>query len=196
MIYQILSLLLLSIFYLTYLIKNCLLKKKNITVNQLGKNKKSKNIKHFEIILKIFTYLMVLVQVFSVLINDKWFIINNPPYFKIIGLFIMILSIIIFIITLLTMKNNWRVGISYDETTTLVTTGIYKISRNPAFLGFDLLYIGLSLIYPNPINILFSIVLIILFDIQIKYEEQSLIAKYGDEYKNYCEKVRRYFLFF
>lgn len=196
MIYQILSLILLSIFYLTYLFKNCLLKKKNITVNQLGKNKKSKNIKHFEITLKIFTYLMVLVQVFSVLINDKWFIINNPPYFKIIGLFIMILSNIVFILSLLTMKNNWRVGISYDETTTLVTTGIYKISRNPAFLGFDLLYIGLSLIYSNPINILFSIVLIILFDIQIKYEEQSLIAKYGDEYKNYCKKVRRYFLFF
>lgn len=195
MFYQALSLVLLSIFYITYLLKNILLKRKKIKVNQLGKNKKKQNVKKFEIILKIFTYFMVVIQIFSILITDKWLIINFPPYFKMIGISILLLSNIIFILSMVTMKENWRVGISYDSTT-LVTNGIYKLSRNPAFLGFDLLYIGLSIIYPNPINILFSLILIILFDKQIKYEEQSLYDKYNEEYTTYCKKVKRYFLIF
>lgn len=195
MLYQVLSLVLLSIFYITYLLKNILLKRKKIKVNQLGKNKKKQNVKKFEIILKIFTYFMVVIQIFSILITDKWLIINFPPYFKMIGISILLLSNIIFILSMVTMKENWRVGISYDSTT-LVTNGIYKLSRNPAFLGFDLLYIGLSIIYPNPINILFSLILIILFDKQIKYEEQSLYDKYNEEYTTYCKKVKRYFLIF
>lgn len=195
MFYQALSLVLLSIFYITYLLKNILLKRKKIKVNQLGKNKKKQNVKKFEIILKIFTYFMVIIQILSILITDKWLIINFPPYFKMIGISILLLSNIIFILSIVTMKDNWRVGISYDSTT-LVTNGIYKLSRNPAFLGFDLLYIGLSIIYPNPINIIFSLILIILFDKQIKYEEQSLYDKYNEEYATYCKKVKRYFLIF
>ncbi len=34
----------------------------------------------------------------------------------------------------LTMKNNWRAGVSHTDKTELVTDGIYQISRNPAFL--------------------------------------------------------------
>lgn len=195
MFYQIITLILLSIFYLSYLLKNILLKRKKIKVNQLGKNKEKQSVKNFEILLKVFTYFMIVVQLFSILITNKWLIINFPPYYKIIGICILLLSNIIFILSILTMKDNWRVGITYDFTT-LVTNGIYKLSRNPAFLGFDLLYIGLSIIYPNPINVLFSIILIILFDIQIKYEEQALYNKYKDEYVIYCKKVKRYFLFF
>ncbi len=39
----------------------------------------------------------------------------------------------------------WRAGVSEKEKTELVTAGIYRWSRNPAFLGFDLLYIGFLL---------------------------------------------------
>lgn len=45
----------------------------------------------------------------------------------------------------LNMRDSWRVGVSKTDRTELVTSGIYQISRNPAFLGFDLLYIGILL---------------------------------------------------
>lgn len=196
MIYQIVAFILLCIFYISYLLKNILLIKKQIKVNQLGKNKDDKKIKKFEKLLKIVTYTMVIVQVSSIIINDKWFIINIPPYFKIVGLIILMISVILFIISILTIKDNWRVGVCYDNQTKLVTNGIYKISRNPAFLSFDLLYIGLSIMFPNPINLLFTIVLIIMFDVQIRYEEKSLYIKFGNDYQEYCQKVKRYFLFF
>ena len=43
------------------------------------------------------------------------------------------------------MRDFWRAGIPETDKTELVTEGIYQISRNPAFLGFDLLYIGILL---------------------------------------------------
>lgn len=43
------------------------------------------------------------------------------------------------------MRDSWRAGISETDKTELVTEGIYQISRNSAFLGFDLLYIAILL---------------------------------------------------
>ena len=43
------------------------------------------------------------------------------------------------------MRDSWRAGISETDKTELVTEGIYQISRNPAFLRFDLLHIGILL---------------------------------------------------
>ncbi len=47
------------------------------------------------------------------------------------------------------MRDSWRAGFSYDQRTGLVMTGIYRLSRNPAFLGFDLLYIGCAAVPSN-----------------------------------------------
>lgn len=45
---------------------------------------------------------------------------------------------VIFIVAMWTMQDSWRVGIAEKDSTALVTRGIYQVSRNPAFLGFDL----------------------------------------------------------
>ena len=49
----------------------------------------------------------------------------------------------VFVISVWTMKDSWRAGVSKTYQTELVTDGIYQISRNPAFLGFDLVYVGI-----------------------------------------------------
>ena len=49
----------------------------------------------------------------------------------------------VFVISVWTMKDSWRAGVSKTDQTELVTDGIYQISRNPAFLGFDLVYVGI-----------------------------------------------------
>ncbi len=50
------------------------------------------------------------------------------------------------------MKDSWRAGIPDSDKTELVTTGIYKYSRNPAFLGFDLQYMGVLLYVLQSVN--------------------------------------------
>lgn len=65
------------------------------------------------------------------------------------GIFLGIIGDIVFIASVLTMKDSWRVGVSYEEKTDLITDGIYQISRNPAFLGFNLAYLGMCLMFFN-----------------------------------------------
>lgn len=73
------------------------------------------------------------------------------------GFCVGILGDIIFLLSVLCMKDNWRAGIPDKDKTELVTTGIYRFSRNPAFLGFDFMYIGVLLMYGNVLTLVFSI---------------------------------------
>lgn len=97
-----------------------------------------------------------------------------------------------FLIAVITMKNSWRAGIPSEDKTELISNGIYKISRNPAFLGFDLMYIGIALLYCNALTIIFSLFAIIMLHFQILQEERYLEKTFGDKYTSYKSKVLRY----
>lgn len=99
---------------------------------------------------------------------------------------------ILFLTAIITMKNSWRAGIPSEDKTEFVSTGIFKISWNPAFLGFDLMYIGITLLYCNVLTITFSLFAIIMLHFQILQEEVFLEKTFGDKHINYKSKVFRY----
>ena len=80
-----------------------------------------------------------MVQVVSIVLYDTSVHISM----RIAGVIITALGVLAFIVSVLHMRDNWRAGVQKEEKTTLITTGIYSISRNPAFLGFELMYIGI-----------------------------------------------------
>jgi protein-S-isoprenylcysteine O-methyltransferase Ste14 len=53
----------------------------------------------------------------------------------------------------ISMKASRRVGIDKSIKTRLIKEGIYKLSRNPAFVGFDLMFIDLFLAYSNIVTL-------------------------------------------
>ncbi len=79
-----------------------------------------------------------------------------------------------------------------NDKTKLITNGIYKISRNPAFLGFDLMYIGVTLLYSNSFTIIFSLFAITMLHLQILKEEKYLEKSFKNEYISYKNKTNRY----
>lgn len=85
-----------------------------------------------------------------------------------------------------------RVGIDEDKPRALITTGTFSISRYPIYTAFGLVLLGEFLIYSNWILLLYFVVGYWLVNRQIILEEQSLVKIYGEEYKQYCKKVRRY----
>ena len=85
----------------------------------------------------IATYSIVLVEVVSIFINFNYSI----NIIRIIGAILGFIGDLVFLLAITCMKDSWRAGIPKSDKTKLVTNGIYKISRNPAFLGFDLVYI-------------------------------------------------------
>ena len=118
---------------------------------------------------------------------------HNPVSVRIFGAILSVAGTAIFIVAVWTMRDSWRAGVSKTDKTELVTNGIYQISRNPAFLGFDLLYIGTLLMFFNWILCFLTVFAVIMYHLQIvNVEEDFLFATLGNEYLQYKKKVCRY----
>ena len=133
MIYQIIAFLVLIAFYAIYIGKMLIQKKKGIRTDQIARGRKKGKLFYIELIMKIATYSIVLVEIISICLNSG----NSLMGMKIIGSVFAILGVIIFGISVWTMRDSWRAGIAIEDKTKMITTGIYSWSRNPAFLGFD-----------------------------------------------------------
>lgn len=185
---KIITLTLMAIFYICYFAKVISQKKQGIKTDQLGKGKEG-FVKFIEIALKISTYILPVIQIVSIILCP----VSSYKALKIAGVVITALGVFIFIVAVLQMKENWRAGIQKNTKTNLVTTGIYSISRNPAFLGFDLMYIGILFSFFNWYLFFITAIVVSLFHLQIvNVEEDFLIEAFGQEYIEYKKKVFRY----
>lgn len=187
MIFKFFSLLIMVLFYGIYFTKMYVQKRKGIQTRQIGKCK-DRDIRIVEMLMSIATFAIVPVQIISIMADVKML----GDGIRFMGIFIGIIGDIVFLIAVVTMKDSWRAGIPDEDKTTFVSSGIYKISRNPAFLGFDLMYIGICLIYFNVPTIIFTLFAIIMLHFQILQEEKFLEKTFGDEYINYRKEVFRY----
>ncbi len=188
MIFKIVSLGLMVAFYTCYFSKMISQKKKGIRTDQLGKGKEGFQ-KYIEITLKITTYLLPVLQVYSILFCFE----KTYLFLQIIGIIVEFFGVVVFVVSVIEMKDNWRAGVQREEKTNLVASGIYSISRNPAFLGFDLMYIGILLSFFNWFLLVATIFAICLFHLQIVYvEEKYLTETFDQDYLEYKKKVCRY----
>jgi protein-S-isoprenylcysteine O-methyltransferase Ste14 len=87
--------------------------------------------------------------------------------------------------------QNFRIGVA-NEKTEFIANGIYRLSRNPMYLGLYLTFTGCMLYSLNILYILLSISIILIHHIITLAKEKQLINIYGEAYKEYCKKVRRY----
>ena len=146
-------------------------------------------VKFIEVTLKISTYVLPIIQLISIL----WYIGTAHIALRIIGCVINAVGVLTFIMSVLQMKDSWRAGVQREDKTNLVTTGIYSISRNPAFLGFDLMYIGILFAFFNWFLCFATSFVLVFFHLQIvNVEEEFLIDAFGEEYIQYKKKVCRY----
>lgn len=186
MIRKILALGLMAIFYICYFAKMMKQRKQGIRTDQLGKDKTG-FLRFVEITLKTATYLLPVLQIVSI-------ILYFPNARSAFGIGIEMLGVAAFVASVTEMKDNWRAGVQRKDKTNLVTTGVYAISRNPAFLGFILMYIGIVCAFFNWYLLIATVFTVVLFHLQIvKVEEPFLIEAFGQEYLAYQKKVCRYF---
>lgn len=188
MIFQIIAIIILLTFYGCYFIKMINQKKKGVQTDQLGRGKEGFS-KFIETTMKIVTVIVPIVEVVSICINTS----NLPLWARWLGAILGILGVVTFICAVLAMRDNWRAGVSTTDKTELITSGIYQISRNPAFLGFDLVYIGILMMFFNKVLLITSALAALVLHLQIvNVEEDFLIATFGDEYLDYRKMVNRY----
>lgn len=188
MIFIIVTLAWMVIFYIAYFTKMIQQKKQGIRTDQLGRGKEG-FVKFVEVALKTITYLLPAGQIASIfLYKDKM-----PLWIRIVGVVVTALGVLAFILSVTHMKDNWRAGVQREDKTSLVTDGIYAISRNPAFLGFDLMYLGILMTFFNWALFGGSVAAYVLFHLQIvNVEEDFLTETFGQAYLDYKKKVCRY----
>lgn len=185
--YPVLTLLVLAVFYGIYFVKMLLQKRRGIQTHQIGRRKEAK-LHTVETLMSIATAGVVVAQLLSVLLN--WSCL--PPSARFTGFCAGILGDLIFLLAVVGMKDSWRAGIPDKDKTMLVTSGIYRFSRNPAFFGFDLMYLGVLLMYCNVLTAGFTAFAAIMLHLQILQEEKYLAAAFGEPYAQYQRRVGRY----
>ena len=185
--YRLLALFVLAVFYGIYLIKQWRQKCRGIQTMQIGRGKEAQT-HTVETLMGIATVGVIPAQLLSIAFG--WSHLSANARFT--GFCIGMVGDLIFLISVLCMKDSWRAGIPDRDRTELVTDGIYAFSRNPAFLGFDLQYIGVLLMFCNLLTATFTVFAVSMLHLQILQEERYLTATFGRAYLDYRHRVFRY----
>lgn len=119
--------------------------------------------------------------------------IGMPVTLKYIGWFVIVFafSLVIFISRIF--KRVETHIEPWEPTTAIISTGIYAYSRNPIYVAMCLSTIGTGLIL-NSLSVLLSFIpsAVLIFFVAIKKEEVYLQQKFGEEYLQYKNSVRRW----
>ena len=174
MAFQVTGFALLAAFYACYFRKMHLQRKQGIKTNQLGRGKSGPG-KWLEL----------------AVVSDGP---GLPVWARLTGAVLSAAGVLMFALAVADMGDSWRAGVPVSEETALVTDGIYRISRNPAFLGFDLLYLGMALLFFTPPSALLSAAAAGLLHGQVLLVEEPFLRKrFGPAYEAYSRRVNRYF---
>ena len=81
----------------------------------------------------------------------------------------------------------------FEESTALLTSGVFRISRNPMYLGYELILIGIAIMLRSLTPYVVIPVFVVLMNrVFIRVEEQMLEEKFGPVWAEYGQKVRRW----
>jgi protein-S-isoprenylcysteine O-methyltransferase Ste14 len=110
--------------------------------------------------------------------------ITADPYWFYVGFVIYGLGILLCIVSVLDFAKPAENGINL--------TGIYRISRNPMYVTYFIYFLGCILLTKSFILLAILLVFQISAHWIILSEERWCVKKFGEEYINYMNKVRRY----
>lgn len=111
---------------------------------------------------------------------------------RLTGFILLLVSLVWTVVAQAQMGNSWRIGIDTEERTELVQTGVFRLSRNPIFVGMIVTLWGLFLMIPNVGTLTTLLVGTILIGIQVRLEEEYLTRIQAHEYMEYRRRVRRW----
>jgi protein-S-isoprenylcysteine O-methyltransferase Ste14 len=116
---------------------------------------------------------------------------NSLSINKYISMVLLAIGLILTTISLLNLGKSTRLGLPSEETQ-FKTNGLYKISRNPMYVGFDLITISAMAYTLNWLVIPLGIYSLIIYHLIILGEETFMSTRFGEAYKSYRKNVRRY----
>lgn len=124
--------------------------------------------------------------------NDPLWMDGRLVLVSLAGLILSVVGAMLAFAAQMSMGASWRVGVRQGETGALVQGGLFRLSRNPTFLGQLLLLAGLALAIPSLPTLAGVLLFFWSAQVQIRSEEQSLSARHGADYDAFACAVPRW----
>ena len=107
------------------------------------------------------------------------------------GYGLMVLGVILAFVPMRRFSSRMVMGI---DTKRLITSDIYRFSRNPQYTGYALFPLGYAMVGNNLVAYAGVALFVVLMHLTVLVEEEHLERTFGDEYRRYKERTPRYFL--
>jgi protein-S-isoprenylcysteine O-methyltransferase Ste14 len=134
-----------------------------------------------------FTWIVMLPLIFNISLVERL----SSSYSEYFSYITLVIGVIFVVLSLINLGRSTRLGLP-SENTVFKTNGIYRISRNPMYLGFNLLTISSITLTLNIWIILPGIYSVVIYHLIILGEEKFLENRFGQDYINYKTRVERY----
>jgi protein-S-isoprenylcysteine O-methyltransferase Ste14 len=118
-------------------------------------------------------------------------LMRAPGWLRWVALFLWVGGFLVLFIGRLGLADSFRIG-SPKESTRLKVGGLFHFSRNPMYLGVYATILAAVLYTLNPVVLLAGVFVVAVHHRIVLAEEQHLQKAFGEEYANYCSRVRRY----
>ena len=115
-----------------------------------------------------------------------------PPGWRVAGAALLLGATGVMLVAQLDLGASWRVGIEEGARPGLVTTGLYRFSRNPIFFCMLLALTGFTLLLPNWLSFATLLGAVLGIRRQVLEEEAYLVRVYGGAYRAYATRVGRF----
>ena len=139
------------------------------------------------------TYLLISIVVMTVLHSLFPAVRIIPPLWNLLGLVPLALGVIINLVADKAFHKANTTVKPFEESSALITQGVFRASRNPMYLGFVLILIGIAVLMRSLTPYVVVLAFAILIDrMYITVEERMLAEKFGAEWEKYRQSTRRW----
>jgi len=127
-----------------------------------------------------------------------WFLplgrLPRTNFLKGLGAALIVVTLLLGVSAFRAMRRAGTQVNPYKPTTAIVTSFPFAVTRNPIYLSLTLLYLGLVILFGTvwPLCLLIPVLVVMQRGVILR-EEQYLESKFGDVYRRYRERVRRWF---
>jgi protein-S-isoprenylcysteine O-methyltransferase Ste14 len=86
----------------------------------------------------------------------------------------------------------WSAQLQLRTNHRLVTSGPYSQIRHPMYVAIWVWATSLGIVIANWIPIIYTALAMVIFVARVPHEEQMMLEKFGDEYRNYMKRSGRF----
>jgi protein-S-isoprenylcysteine O-methyltransferase Ste14 len=130
-----------------------------------------------------------------VLLNINVWFANPLSPLQLASWVLLILSLYVVITGYHLLKRKGKPDSNFENTSLLVKSGIYGYIRHPLYLSVFLLGTGVMLKNPESLQLILGVINLIAVYFTARIEEQEMIAKFGEAYREYMKETKMFIPF-